>query len=143
MLLEQYPGQIKAMTRFIPNKGGSGGVALRHGDTVFYWERSYFADPNVFEIFPPTRVLYGDPKTAMNEIGSLAISETFARKYFGNANPIGEIIATDAGIPQHVTLVFADQPANTHLKYDVLFSTAGIGGIVGDTKDGAAQRQLL
>jgi putative ABC transport system permease protein len=143
MLMEQYPGQVKAKVQFIRNNGGAGGVALRHGDTVFYWEKSYFVSPNVFEVFPPSRVIYGDVKTAMNEIGALAVSETFARKYFGNANPIGEVIATDAGIPLHVKLVYADQPANTHLKYDVLFSDVGLGGIVGDTNDGAQRRSDL
>ena len=42
MLLEQFPGDIKAVTRFQRNSSGEGGVALRHGDTVFYWERTYF-----------------------------------------------------------------------------------------------------
>ncbi len=143
MLMEQFPGDIKAMTRFQRNSSGEGGVGLRHGESVFYWERTYFCDPNVFEIFPPTRVLYGDPKTALNEVGALAVSETFARKYFGDANPIGEIITTDAGIPLYVKLVFEDQPPNTHLKYDVLFSSVGIASIVGDTKEGAVRRRQL
>ena len=43
-----------------------GGVAIRHGDDVFYWENSYFADDNVFDVFP-VEVIYGDPKTALVE----------------------------------------------------------------------------
>ena len=142
MLLEQFGGDIKAVTRFQRNSSGVGGVALRHGDTVFFWEKTYFCDTNVFEIFPPTQVIYGDPKTAMNELGALAVSETFARRYFGDANPIGEVITTDAGIPLHVKLVFADQPANTHLKYDVLFSTVGLG-FMRDSENGAVRRNQL
>src|SRR5690606_11232035 len=45
-----------------------------------------------------------------------------ARSYFGDANPIGGILTTDAGQDYRVTLVFADQPENTHFKYDVLFT---------------------
>jgi putative ABC transport system permease protein len=142
MLKEQFSGDIKAVTRFQRNSSGEGGVALRHDDTVFYWENTYFVDPNVFEIFPPTRVIHGDPKTAMNELGALAVSETFAHKYFGDADPIGKVIVTDAGIPLHVKLVFEDQPPNTHLKYDVLFTSVGLG-FIRESEDGARRRQQL
>lgn len=142
MLIEQYPGEIEAVTHFQRNSSGEGGVGLRHGDTVFYWERTFFCEKNVFEFFPPTRVLYGDPKTAMNDVGALAVSETFARKYFGNTNPIGQIITTDAGIPLYVKLVFEDQPPNTHLKYDVLFSDVGMG-FIGVSPDTAIRRRQL
>jgi putative ABC transport system permease protein len=142
LLLEQFPGEIKAVTRFWRNNLGAGAVALRHGDTVFYWEKTFFCDPNVFEVFEPV-VIYGDPKTAMNEPGALAVSETFARRYFGNANPIGEVIVTEAGVPWHVKLVFADLPSNTHLKYDVLFSSVGLASSVGESDNGAERRGQL
>lgn len=142
MLLEQFPNDIKAVTRLQRNTSGEGGLALRHGDTVFYWQHTFFCDANVFEVFPPTRAIYGDPKTAMNELGALAVSETFARKYFGNENPLGKVITTDAGIPLHVRLVFADQPSNTQIKYDVLFSTVGLG-FMREPESGAARRGQL
>jgi putative ABC transport system permease protein len=120
MLAADHP-EIKAYVRFQRNGNSQGGTAMRHGDTVYYWDNTYFVDPNIFEVFRHD-IVYGDPKTAMREPGSLAVSETFARTYFGDANPIGESVTTDGGVPQKITLVFADPPANTHLKYDVLFS---------------------
>jgi len=45
-----------------------------------------------------------------------------AKKYFGDENPIGQILLTDSGNANKVTLVFRDLPPNTHLKYDLLFS---------------------
>jgi putative ABC transport system permease protein len=120
MLVADYP-QIKAYVRFQSNAGGSNGVALHHGNDTFYWKNSYFVDDNIFEVFSH-KILYGDPKTALKDQAALAVSATFAKKYFGNANPIGEIISTDSGIPSHIALVFEDLPPNTHLKYDVLFS---------------------
>ncbi len=68
------------------------------------------------------RIIAGDPKTALVDGTSLAISETVAKKYFGNENPIGRTMMTDSGNASKVTLVFADLPVNTHLKYDLLFS---------------------
>jgi putative ABC transport system permease protein len=57
---------------------------------------------------------------------SAAVSETFAKSYFGDSNPIGKTIhpeagETIAGTPRKITLVFRDLPENTHMKYDVLF----------------------
>jgi len=121
MLQEQYPQAVKAYVRFQSNANGGGGVAVRSGDKLFFWEHSYFVDPNIFEVFQHD-ILYGDPKTALQDGGSIAISETVARKYFGNENPIGKMLTMDSGNSSKVSLVFRDLPANTHLKYDLLFS---------------------
>jgi putative ABC transport system permease protein len=94
---------------------------VRHGDDTYLWNRSFWVSPNVFEVFTH-RFIYGDPKTALTQENTVAVSETFARKYFGNANPVGQIITNDSNIPNKITAVFADQPPNTHLKYDILWS---------------------
>jgi putative ABC transport system permease protein len=120
MMAADYPAAIKSHVRFRRNSN-EGGVAIRRGDKVFYWEHSYFADDNVFEVFKHD-IIAGDPKTALVDGGNIAISEKVARTYFGDENPIGQILTTDSGNPQKVTLVFRDLPANTHLKYDFLFS---------------------
>ncbi len=52
----------------------------------------------------------------------MAVSETFAKRYFGDTNPLGEIVTAESGEARKITLVFEDLPENTHLKYDVLFS---------------------
>ncbi len=121
MLQEQYP-EVKAFVRFQHNGNTLGkGTPIRRGDDVYYWGDTYWVDANVFDVFPP-EVIYGDPKTALKQTNTIAVSQKFARTYFGDANPIGEIVTTEAGTRQKITLVFADQPANTHLKYDMLFS---------------------
>jgi putative ABC transport system permease protein len=100
-------------------------VLIRGNDKTRYWKRVYSTDENVFEIFTH-EILYGDLKTALTEPDSVAVSETFAKYYFGNSNPIGKIIHPDAdgtisATPRKITLVFRDLPENTHMKYDVLF----------------------
>ncbi len=119
MLKEQFP-EVKDYVRFQSNSN-QGGLAIHYKDVVHYWDDTFFVDDNVFEVFEH-RIIYGDPQTALKDSTGVAISETVAKRYFGNANPIGETISTDAGIPLKVTLVFADLPPNTHLKYDMLFS---------------------
>jgi len=123
MLAAEYPDQIKAFTRLRSN-ANDGGVVMRRTDqpeVAYAWDDSYFADANVFEVLRH-RIIAGDPKTALVDGASLAISERVARKYFGNENPIGRTMMTDSGNASKVTLVFADLPPNTHLKYDLLFS---------------------
>jgi putative ABC transport system permease protein len=85
MLAADYP-EVKAHVRFQKNGNNDGGTAIRHGDDVYYWENTYFVDDNVFDVFTHD-IIYGDPKTALKEGGALAVSQTFARKYFGDANP--------------------------------------------------------
>jgi putative ABC transport system permease protein len=60
-----------------------------------------------------------DPYTA-------AISEKYARMYFGKEDPIGKTLhmhdddSNDELVK--ITAVFKDLPPNTHLKFDILFS---------------------
>jgi putative ABC transport system permease protein len=96
-----------------------GNVLFRHEDDAIYWENVYLADESVFDVFTH-EYIYGDPKKALSDLSSMAVSESFAKKYFGDANPIGKTITLDNEVEYKITLVFADLPENTHLKYDVL-----------------------
>lgn len=83
-----------------------------------HWDRVYLADPSVFDVFSHN-ISRGDPSTALDDPYSIAISESFAQYYFGDENPIGKKVLS-GGMAYAVTLVFADLPENTHLKYDAL-----------------------
>lgn len=100
MLQEDYP-EVQDSVRLRPNLQP---ILIRHGDDAYYWDRTYTADDNVFEFFTHD-IIYGDPKTALVDPNSVAVSETFARTYFGDANPIGETISTDEGGPRVVKLL--------------------------------------
>jgi putative ABC transport system permease protein len=118
MLAEEYP-EIKGFVRF-NNQLFDEELLIRHGDKAFYWKNIYYTDANIFDVFTHD-IIYGDPKTALVDPTSCAVSRSFAKKYFGNANPIGETISTIWG-KYKISLVFADLPENTHMKYDALFS---------------------
>ena len=90
---------------------------IRYDDKAIYWENATYASENVFEVFDHN-IIFGDLKTA--KAGTAAVSETFAHKYFGNENPVGKIIYSEGG-PIKISIVFADLPENTHIRYDVLF----------------------
>jgi putative ABC transport system permease protein len=120
MLAEEYP-EIKGFVRLKSrNLSSNWEDLIRHGDKAFYWKNTYSADDNIFNVFT-YKIIYGDPKTALVDPASVAVSQSFARKYFGDENPVGETIS-DEMATYKITLVFADLPENCHLKYDVLFS---------------------
>ena len=93
----------------------------RHEEDAFYW-KGYATNERIFDIFTHD-VIYGDPETALIDGSSIAVSESFAKKYFGDVNPIGETVTNDVGNPTTIDLVFADLPENSHVQYDVLLST--------------------
>ncbi|HZL95589.1 MAG TPA: FtsX-like permease family protein, partial [Vicinamibacterales bacterium] len=134
-LLSQYYADVRASVRF---RNPLGERFIRVGGRGFYWQNSYAADPNVFAVFTHT-VVFGDPQTALIEPRSAAVSRSFARRYFGERNPLGETLIMEDDSPIEVTLVFEDLPANSHLKYDVLFSM----NLMADPEDLAQLRQRL
>ena len=100
----------------------------RHEENAFYWN-VYTANENIFEMFTH-EIIYGNPETALLDGASLAVNESFAKQYFGDTNPIGEIVTNDVGNPLTITLVFADLPENTHLKYDAILSSNRPGATI-------------
>ncbi len=82
------------------------------------WDTIYHTDANVFDFFNH-EIIFGNPESALLNPESIAISRSFSNYYFGDSNPIGEVIR-EAEKDYTVTLVFEDLPANTHLKYDAL-----------------------
>jgi putative ABC transport system permease protein len=97
-------------------------LLVRKGDIKFQEENSVWADSGFFQMFD-FKLLKGDPKTALKEPFSIVFSETAAKKYFGNANPVGQtLLLTGDGIPATVTGVMKDIPQNSHIKPDMVAS---------------------
>lgn len=119
MLKQNYP-EVKDFVRFRTPSDMKFLVTIE-GKRLF-WDKIYYADANVFEIFTH-KFIYGDPKTALKDPSSAVVSESFARKYFGDANPVGKTLQADLypTLPRKITAVFQDLPENTHMKYNALF----------------------
>ncbi|HEX5050025.1 MAG TPA: ABC transporter permease [Gammaproteobacteria bacterium] len=120
-MLKDDNADVQAFVRVQGGGGGGGQRFIKHGNDGYYWDSVATVDPNIFEVFTH-KILYGDPKTALVDPTSVAVSHKFAQKYFGERNPLGETINIENGSEFKITLVFDDLPENTTLKYDVLFS---------------------
>ena len=84
------------------------------------------ADSNYFQFFG-TELIHGDPKTALVRPNTIALSESIAKKVFGNDNPIGETVVLDNRTDYEVTAVYPDLPSNSHMRHDMLLSMSTFG----------------
>lgn len=115
ILKDEY-SDVKDYVRFFTVSQKS---LIRSDDKAFYWKNETYANKEVFDYFKH-EFIYGDPKTVKTG-RFFAVSETFAKKYWGDENPIGKTVKDENGV-NIITHVFADLPPNSHLKYDVLAS---------------------
>jgi len=85
--------------------------------------RFFFGDSSILDIFT-FHFLQGDPKHALTNPSTVILSASTARRYFGDAPPVGQSIRLDGEYPLLVTGVFADFPDNSHLHIDLLANYA-------------------
>jgi putative ABC transport system permease protein len=71
--------------------------------------------PEYLQVFP-FRVLEGDAATALQESGSLVLTQSRAKAIFGNADPIGKMVYPLG----KVTAVIEDAPRNSSIPWDCL-----------------------
>lgn len=97
------------------------------GDELIKEERSLYADSSFFDMFSH-EVLLGNKTEFLRQPDVVIISESTARKYFGDENPIGRIIILADPSKKVLTVqgVIKDVPANSHLKFDLLVSFSTI-----------------
>lgn len=109
---DEFPEIIKA------TKVKAERAVMNYKGNRFAEDRIYYVDPTLLEIFT-FPLLTGNPKTALAEPNSLLISQDMAEKYFGQENPVGEIVHIDK-IDYKITGVMENIPGNTHFRFDFL-----------------------
>ena len=111
-----FQEKIQATTRAL-----SFDALVRYEDKSFIEERLLLADANFFNFF--SFPLYrGVPETVLKNGNSFVVSKAFAKKYFGNEDPIGKIIRLDDEYDMMITGVLDELPGNSHLEFDAVGS---------------------
>jgi putative ABC transport system permease protein len=85
-------------------------------------ENAVMTDGNLFELMQ-FRFVHGDRSSALANVGSVVLSETEARKYFGEENPLGRtltLINRGISTDYQVTGVMEDMPRNSHQRFDMV-----------------------
>ena len=85
----------------------------------FLEEDFYWADPETLGIFS-LAFISGDPQAALNDPAAIVLSQSTAKKYFGNADPMGKTLTVNERLQFTVAGVFYDMPPNSHLVMDVV-----------------------
>lgn len=96
---------------------------IQAGEQIFKEERTLWADSSYFDMFSH-EILAGDKTRFLRSPDVAVITESTARKYFGNDNPVGKIIYTVNPGKNPVTIqgVIRDVPGNSHLNFDIAIS---------------------
>ena len=89
----------------------------------FSEERMFLADASFLEMFD-VELVRGGRDSALQNSQAVILSESFARRYFGTADPIGKTlnIEIDKPYPLQVSGVMKDLSGKSHLKIDALVS---------------------
>ena len=94
---------------------------IRFGDREFYEDRVYWTESSLFDVFT-IPLLKGDPATALEGQSKAVISESMARKYFGDVDPMGEVMRLDNTYSFVITGIMEDFPSHTHFTSDMFLS---------------------
>lgn len=107
------------------------GFLVRKGEVKFQELRSVLADSTLFNIFDFSLVA-GDKNTALKEPMSIVLSQTAAKKYFGNEDPMGQqVLLTGAALNAKITGVMKDIPQNSQIEADMIVSLSSFRSIYG------------
>jgi len=120
-LAQELP-EIEYIVRLHPEENNAFITNPSQPDRVFEEERAYYVDSSFFQVFSYP-ILLGNYKQPLAKPGTVMLSESAAKKYFGKENPIGQVLEVRGWIDNtyRVEGIFEDVPAHSHLQFDVLF----------------------
>ncbi len=98
---------------------------VSHGEKRFYEDAFLFADPEILKVFTLPLVA-GDAATALDQPFAVLLSESAARKLFGDADPMGQVIRFKDYLDLKVTGILRDLPEQSHLRIEFLASFATV-----------------
>jgi putative ABC transport system permease protein len=123
-LATDYPDMVKSMVRFFDFQVSEMLFENLEDSTnvlKFNEEWFYLADSNVFQMFT-FPLLEGDPASVLNRPNTIVLTESTAKKYFGNTPVIGKSLRMEEQIVFEVTGIMKDLPEQSHFNIDMLAS---------------------
>ncbi|MES1218431.1 MAG: ABC transporter permease [Bacteroidota bacterium] len=100
---------------------------VHYGDKLIDENNFMYADPAFFSVFS-FPLLQGDYNTALTAAYDVVLTQSAAKKYFGNENPIGKALQVgDDSNLYRVTGVMKDCPSNSQIQCDFVASFTSLG----------------
>ncbi len=120
-LNEDFP-EVQDFTRILPFGDGVYSVQNEDGQLIRFNEaKGVYADQNFFSMFG-FELLKGNPDEVLSEPDHIVLSESAAKRYFGDADPVGKNISFRGRQTLVVSGVMQDYPKNSHLQFDMITS---------------------
>ena len=123
-LAEAYPDMVEQVVRFFDYQISEFLFEYRKDSTdinKFNEKWFYLADSTVFEMFD-FPLIEGDPATALDRPNCVVLTQSTAKRYFGDEPAVGKTLLVEEGLPVEVTGVMKDLPSQTHFTIDILGS---------------------
>lgn len=132
--------EIKNIVRF----KDVGENAVKVNNQVYREKHVVYVDSNFFSCFTFPMV-QGNAGTALHSTTSAVISQTAARRYFGNENAVGKTIELVTDTTQLFTIagVAADAPQNSSIQFDVLVPVRSDPGYESQLQGGFNSASML
>ena len=122
--------EIEQVVRLRKNPGTD---LLSHEDIKFYEEKLFFADSSLFNVFDFT-LISGNPAIALKDKNSIVITESLAKKYFNNDNPIGKSLRLNNLIDLKITGIMEEMPVNSHFVADAFITFSSLDNLIGEKR---------
>ena len=132
-LADDYPDMIESTVRFFDFQVSEVLFENLEDSTnvlKFNEEWFYMADSNVFQMFT-FPFLEGDPATALDRPFTIVLSESTAKRYFGDTPAIGKTLRMEEQFIFEVTGIMKDLPKQSHFKIDMLASLSSFRALQG------------
>jgi putative ABC transport system permease protein len=113
-----FPEEVKKTVRVRPSN------ALVTFGTVSFNEKKVLKADNDFFTFFSYPLIAGNAATALGNPASIVLTESTAKKYFGNEDPLGKVVELDKNLRLTVTGIAKDIPTNSHLDFDLVVPLA-------------------
>lgn len=114
-------GFIPEITQRVRIRKNPGTDLITINDQSFYEPKLLMVEPAFFNLFGFT-LETGDKEKVLSDKYSIVLTQETAKKYFGNQNPIGQIIRYDGQFDLKVTGIARNPPTQSHIQFDCLLS---------------------
>jgi putative ABC transport system permease protein len=130
LIAADYAPEIEAVTRLYNEK-----AYVWTEDVKLVDQDMLFADSSFFRVFK-IKIISGSAETSLVPPKAVMISQSQAKVYFGDKDPMGKTIFFNERLPFTVTGVFEDIPENSSIDFDFLLSWSTMPFYGWVTKDG-------
>jgi putative ABC transport system permease protein len=96
-------------------------VNITYGDQTFEEKRFFYVQPEFLQMFSFPLVA-GDSATVLREPYQVLVTQTMAKKLFGQEDPIGKVLRFGTVFDLTVVGVLKDPPEDSHIQFDYLAS---------------------